>query len=162
MMIPLLLNQWMQRPTYLFVLMRPRRMNPRSKLASSLFFGKRRGKRHTKLSITCFPYSYVTMYLAYLNYISYSWVAVLIVGVVAADFQNSRCLTQPVLFYWPFSTKSGFKPRHPHYLLLRHRPPEGHRREGLALEARGQSEPWPGLHHSHHHIDPQRDTVGCL
>ena len=97
-----------------------------------------------------------------MNYISYSWVAVLLVGVVAADFQNSRCLTQPVLFYWPFSTKSGFKPRHPHYYLLRHRPPEGHRQEGVALEARGQSEPWPGLHHSHHHIDPQRDTVGCL
>ena len=39
------------------------------------------------------------MYLAYLNYISYSWVAVLIVGVVAAGFRNSRCLTQPVLSY---------------------------------------------------------------
>ena len=118
--------------------------------------------RHTKLSSTCVLYSNVIIYLACMNYISYSWVAVLIVGVVAADFQNSRCPTQPVLFYWPFSTKSGFKPRHPHYYLLRHRPPEGHRREGVALEARGQSEPWPGLHHSHHHIDPQRDTVGCL
>ena len=63
-------------------------MNPGSKLASSLLFGKRRGERHTKLSSTCVLYSNVIIYLACMNYISYSWVAVLIVGVVAAGFSE--------------------------------------------------------------------------
>ena len=57
-------------------------MNPGSKLASSLLFGKRRGERHTKLSSTCVLYSNVIIYLACMNYISYSWVAVLLVGAV--------------------------------------------------------------------------------
>ena len=77
-------------------------MNPGSKLASSLLFGKRRGERHTKLSSTCVLYSNVIIYLACMNYISYSWVAVLIVGVASGQYflvNTSACVDTCTLIH---------------------------------------------------------------
>ena len=83
-LIPLLLTLWKMWPSLLFVL-----KEPRSKLTSVFSLGKKRGGAPYQTFHHVFRTVMLLLYFACMNYISYSWVAVLLVGATWVAQQSS-------------------------------------------------------------------------